>query len=323
MRRVLVTVAVVLVAASCSSYPGGVTGDVELTAVFDDVGDLVNQHSVQVADVRVGSVTKIELTDDHRAAVTMHVKDGLELPKEGTVALVRTTSLLGEKFIELRPPDDGGAPFLESGDTVERTDAAPELEFVAEQATQVLGAVASQDVATLIDTGAVGFGGRGPELQQLIGDLALISNTLAERTGDITSIIDGLDRTTSTLAAGDADLDRLLINLSQTTQVLADNREEAIEALRQLTRLAKVQNDEVLRPFREDVNRQIKQIDVILAEVAAARGEVGTLIDWLDRFTVNIPLGIPNDFAQVYSWFETATNDDRIEPAPSGEEPQP
>ena len=309
--------AALVVAASCSSYPGGVGGDVELTMVFDDVGDLVRQHSVQVADVRVGSVTGIELTDDFKARITVRIKDGLELPREGTVALVRSTSLLGEKFIELRAPGERkGGPYLEDGDTVEETDAAPELEFVAEQAAQVLGAVASQDIATLIDTGAVGFGGRGPELQQLIGDLAVMSNTLAERTGDITAIIDGLDRATTDLAAGDADIDRLLINLAETTQVLADNREEAVQALQQLTRLAKVQNDEVLRPFRDDVNRQIKQIDAIVAEVAAARGEVGNLVDWLERFTVNIPLGIPTDFAQVYSWFENATDDDRIEPAP-------
>jgi phospholipid/cholesterol/gamma-HCH transport system substrate-binding protein len=175
-------------------------------------------------------------------------------------------------------------------------------------------------VATLVETGAVGFGGRGPELQQLIGDLATISNTLAERSGDITSIIDGLDRATTDLAAGDADLDRLLVNLAETTDVLAENREEAITALQQLTRLAKVQNDEVLRPFREDVDRQIKQIDGIVAELAAARGEVGTLVDWLDTFTVNIPLGIPGDFAQVYSWFVVATDDDRIEATPPPEE---
>ncbi|MGH2684509.1 MAG: MCE family protein [Actinomycetota bacterium] len=318
MRRAVIALVAALAASSCSSYPGGVSGDVELTMVFDDVGDLVRQHSVQVADVRVGSVTGIELTDDFKAKITVRIKDGLELPKEGTIALVRSTSLLGEKFIELRVPEDreGNGPFLEDGDTVEETDAAPELEFVAEQAAQVLGAVASQDIATLIDTGAVGFGGRGPELQQLLGDLATMSNTLAERTDDITAIIDGLDRATTDLAAGDAELDRLLINLAETTQVLADNREEAVQALQQLTRLAKVQNDEVLRPFRDDVDRQIKQLDAIVAEVAAARGEVGNLVDWLDRFTTNIPLGIPGDFAQVYSWFVTATDDDRIEPAP-------
>ena len=68
MRRVLPLVAVTAcVAAACSSYPGGVGGSVELTMEFDDVGDLVTQHSVQVADVRVGSVTKIELTDENRA----------------------------------------------------------------------------------------------------------------------------------------------------------------------------------------------------------------------------------------------------------------
>ncbi len=87
----------------------------ELTATFDDVGDLVTGHSVQVADVRVGSITGIELTDDYQALVTMRIKDDLDLP-DNSVAVLRTTSLLGEKFIELRPPvDDEGRPIPADG----------------------------------------------------------------------------------------------------------------------------------------------------------------------------------------------------------------
>ena len=88
--------ATVAVAAPGCSLPGRVEGPVQLTATFDDVGDLVTGHSVQVADVRVGSITKIELTDDYRALVTMSVKDGLDLPSDSE-AVLRTTSLLGER----------------------------------------------------------------------------------------------------------------------------------------------------------------------------------------------------------------------------------
>src|SRR3546814_6823664 len=67
-RRSALAAAMVAVAAMAGcSLPGQITGPVELTAVFDDVGDLVTGHSVQVADVRVGSITGIELTDDYRA----------------------------------------------------------------------------------------------------------------------------------------------------------------------------------------------------------------------------------------------------------------
>lgn len=315
MSRARTLVAALLVGAALAagcSLPGQVKGPVTLTAVFDDVGDLVSGHSVQVADVRVGSVTGITLTDDYRARVTMSVKDDLGLPA-GTSAVLRTTSLLGEKFIELRPPDGdraGDGEVLEDGDAIETTSQAPELEFVAEEAVQVLAGVAANDLASMIETGGIGFAGRAVELGRLIDDLATVSSTLADQTGSIIQIIDGLDRATTTLADGDQRVDALLVNLSRTTDALARNRDLTLQTLEDLTRLARAQNDLVLEPHREDLERQIRQLDAILALVAERRGEVATLVDWLEQFVERTPKGIPEDFAQVYAWFDFAPLED-------------
>src|SRR5207248_10763472 len=106
MRRALRVVAIVgcvLAAAVSLSACGG--SRLRLTATFDDVGDLVKGHAVQMADVRVGHITSIKLTDGLKAKVSMSIDGGLHVPKAST-AYLRTTSLLGEKFIELRPDDD-------------------------------------------------------------------------------------------------------------------------------------------------------------------------------------------------------------------------
>ena len=312
--RLAGTLLVAALTAGGCTLPGRVEGPVELTAVFDDVGDLVTGHSVQVADVRVGSVTGIELTDDYQARVTMRIKDGLGLPVDSE-AILRTTSLLGEKFVELRPPrpeegaEGAAAGLLEDGDEIARTAQAPELEFVAEEAVQVLGGVVTNDLAALIETGAVGFGGRGAELGSLIDSLSVVSATLADQTGNIVEIIDGLDQATATLAGGSARVDQLLVNLADTTTLLADNRELTLQTLRDLTRLAKDQNEIVFTPFRDDIERQLSQLDAILELVAAQRGEVGVLIDWLAEFTRKVPLGVPEDFAQVYAWLQPAFAD--------------
>lgn len=314
LRLAAVLVAAALGASSCT-LPGRVDGPVELTALFDDVGDLVSGHSVQVADVRVGSITGIELTGDFRAKVTMRIKDNLELPANSE-AVLRTTSLLGEKFVELRPArDDEGneiadGEILVNGDEITKATEAPELEFVAEEAVQVLAGVASNDLSTLIETGAVGFGGRAAELGSILDSLSVVSGTLAEQTGNIVRIINGLDAATATLAGGAPRIDQLLANLATTTQVLADNRELTLQTVRDLTRLAQAQNELVFQPFRDDLDRQIGQLDAILQLVAGQRHEVGVLADWLATFTINVPLGIPEDFAQVYAWFQPAFLDD-------------
>jgi len=307
LRRLAALLAVALATGSCA-LPGNIKGSREVTAVFDDVGDLVVGHSVQVADVRIGSITDIELTEDHDARVTMSLKDGVFVPAE-SLALLRTTSLLGEKFIELRPLDEDdpmAGTDLRDGDVLARTAEAPELEFVTEQAVEILGAVVSTDVATLVETGAVGFGDRAVELTSLVEDLSTVTGTLADQTDELARIIEAMDGATRTLAESSGELDQLLRNLAETAQVLADNRDVAVDAVRQLTRLAKVQNDNILGPYLTQVDTQIKQVDAILAEVDRNQGQVAELLRWVSQFAVKVPKGVPDGFAQVYGLLEVA-----------------
>lgn len=287
-------------------------GGTTISATFEDVGDLQARGSVQVADVRVGQIKKITLTKDFHARVRMSLNPGVKVPRAST-ALLRTTSLLGEKFVELRPDGDPAAPpYFVDGDAIPRRKVvlAPELEFVAEQAVTALGAVVASDVATLVDTSGEAFGNRGPVLRSLIGELATISSTLASRTDAIGRIIDGFDQTAAAVAGGKDDLDGLLRNLADTTRILSENRDRAVNALAQLARLAAVQN-EVLVKYRSDLDRQIKQVDAIVAVAAGQTDELGVLVDWLERFTVAIPKVIPNDFTQVYLWIVPAPLDPR------------
>ena len=301
LLRTGVLVLVALAASACT-LPGTVRGSREVSAVFEDVGDLVVGHSVQVADVRIGSIIDIELTDDYQAEITMSIKDDVFVPLESR-ALLRTTSLLGEKFIELRPLD-GDDPMagtdLVDGDEIVETATAPELEFVTEQAVEILGAVVSSDVATLVETGAVGFGGRTAELTSLVEDLSTVSGTLADQTDELVRIIDALDGATATLASASGDLDELLGNLAETATVLADNRDVAIDAIRELTRLARIQNDNVFEPYLAEVDTQIKQVDAILAEVGRNQAQVAELLQWVSRFADQLPKAVADDFAQVF-----------------------
>lgn len=293
---------VVGIAASLLAGCGG-GGTYKVTAIFDDIGDLQSRASVQSADVRIGTIGKITLRKDYKASVSLLVRNSVRMP-QASQALLRTTSLLGEKFVELRPDGDPTkGPFLHDGSKLglDRTGEAPELEFVADQLVTVLGAVNSTNLASIVETGAVGFGGRGRELQTLIGDLSTISGSLASRSKQIGSIIDNLDRATQTLAGGSEDVKGLLTNLATTSKILVDNREQAITALDQLSRLARVQN-EVLDRYHGDIDRQIKQINAIIGVAATQINQVGSLVDWLDRFVYALPKAVPGDFTQVYMW---------------------
>jgi len=149
MPRKLAAVATAVVGAvvlsSCSIYdvplPGGAnvgSHPIKVHIMFRDVLDLVPQSTVKVDDVTVGKVTKISLKG-YVADVTVALPKSVDLP-DNTVAEIRQTSLLGEKFVSLSKPDD------------------PE------------GQLGNGDVIGLEDTG------RNPELEEVFGALALLLN---------------------------------------------------------------------------------------------------------------------------------------------------
>lgn len=296
-RSVLAMVAVVLGATVLSSCSRGAS--MTLTAYFDDSGDLQSRGSVQVADVRVGTIGAVTLTKDFRAKVQLVVNRGVKIPKESE-AVLRTTSLLGEKFVELRPlakADQG--PFLQSGDTLRQTSQAPELEFVAETAVRLLSAVNASSVAAIIDTSAQALGDKAPELRALIGDVNQITATLASRTSQIGQVIDNLDRASQTLAAGSPELSNLLVNLSQTTTLLATDRNQAVTALASLTHLAQAA-DYSLDKYASAIDREIKQVDAVAITLVKSLGDISVLIDWLQRFGVDFPKGIQGNFGGIF-----------------------
>lgn len=331
MTRIRASVVGVLAAALVAVVlPGCGGGGYTLTATFADAGDLQQRASVQIADVKVGTISGVTLTEDYRAKVEMSVNDGVQVPKQSE-AVLRTTSLLGEKFIELRPtgPPEAAArgPFFADGDDLGTGVEAPELEFIADQAVIALGSVVAKDISTLVNASAVAFGGRGDELKSIITDLGTISSTLAGRTNEIGRIIDGIDKATQVLADNRDDFVTLLDNLAQTTQILVDNRQLALDALSRLNEYSVTQSD-LIRRYRADIDKQLRQVDAILDVVVQSQAEVVNLVDWLEKFVEGIQKVVPGDFTQVYAWLQPALFDCRspgnvVGPCPPGMVPPP
>jgi phospholipid/cholesterol/gamma-HCH transport system substrate-binding protein len=302
---------VVATALLATMLAGCARSTTKVSVVFDDSGDLQPRGSVQTADVRIGRIGSIRLNKDFKARVTLHINSGRKIPRN-VAAILRTTSLLGEKFVELRPlGDPTKGPFLRDGDVIKTVREAPELEFVAEQAIAVLGAVTAGDIATLVDTGASSFSGRKDDIRTLIDSLTVYSAALAGRAKGIGTIVDRLDVSIGAIAGVGDSLEGLLGDLATTTRVLAENRDKAVAVLRNLSRLAAVQNDE-LDLYRADVEKQIRQVEGIVRVVAGQTTELKSLLDWLDKFVYGLPQVIPNDFTNVFAWVIPEQLDPRV-----------
>ena len=100
-------------------------GSYEVNARFTNVGGLRPGSQVFIAGVPVGRVEKIELNSQYAAIVHMHVREDVRLPTD-TIASVKTSGLIGDKFIALAPGADSRN--LTAGGMITDTEPIMDLE---------------------------------------------------------------------------------------------------------------------------------------------------------------------------------------------------
>jgi phospholipid/cholesterol/gamma-HCH transport system substrate-binding protein len=94
-------------------------------ARFTNLGGLAPGASVLISGVSVGRVDKVELDDRYAAVATLRVRKDVALPVD-TMAAIRSSGLIGEKFVSLSPGAD--ELMLEPGALITDTESAVDLE---------------------------------------------------------------------------------------------------------------------------------------------------------------------------------------------------
>ena len=124
----------VFVALLCVGYLTIQLGDFDfwgsdaypIRARFNSVTGLREGNEVQIAGVKVGTVTSIELnTERYVAIVTMNI-DGDVTLSDDSIAAVKTSGLIGDKYISISP--GGSGMTLEPGDMIIDTQGPIDVE---------------------------------------------------------------------------------------------------------------------------------------------------------------------------------------------------
>jgi phospholipid/cholesterol/gamma-HCH transport system substrate-binding protein len=97
----------------------------EVNARFSNIGGLKPGNQVFIAGVPVGRVEKIDLDSQYAAIVQLSVKQVVHLPSD-TIASIKTSGLIGDKYIALAPGADSSN--LPPGGTITDTESAVDLE---------------------------------------------------------------------------------------------------------------------------------------------------------------------------------------------------
>ena len=122
-----IAVAVAAVTAAALGIAGGDDGgDTVVTAEFTSARGLVEGNDVRVGGAPAGSVSKLELTPEGTAMVTLELHDGIEPPRADATAAIRPVDLIGDNYVALDPGEEA-APLREPI-TADRTLNAPRLD---------------------------------------------------------------------------------------------------------------------------------------------------------------------------------------------------
>lgn len=286
-----------LLASGCGLSPFG-SDEKTVTAAFDDVVDLVPDGSVRLNDVQVGRIAAIELTEDHRAEVTMSLAPDAPIPSDVTAVLAKT-SVLGERYIDLVPGDGSSACCIEDGTVIDDTTVRTDLEDLVASGSDLLVSVSADAVRTTIELGAEAFGGRERLIGGFIDDVNAVVGTFNDNSDDLLELIDALDRVTAAYAPNAADNAAVLEDLRVAAAALEDQDERLLDTLDDVTTLS----DEAtvfLSEHQDEIQDFVRRARKVVQEVEQANGSIETLLDIGPLYTTQLTRGALNGEAQVW-----------------------
>jgi phospholipid/cholesterol/gamma-HCH transport system substrate-binding protein len=310
-RLAAVATAAVLLTSGCGVLSGGLRGvdlpggaalgddPYRLTIEFTDVVDLVPQSLVKVADVPVGTVTDIAVGPDWTAQVTVLVNGDVALPPDAQARL-RTTSLLGEKFVELLAPENAASGRIEDGATIPllRTSRAAEVEEVLGALSLLLNGGGIAQIRTIANELNQALEGNEPEIRALLDDLNTLVGALDDHKSEITRAIDEVNRLAGTLRDRRGQIATALEHLPPGLRELEEQRGKLVDMLQALDRLSGVATDVVNRS-RDDVVADLELLKPILAKLVESGPDLVNSLSLLPTFPFSD--GTVDAFAGDYS----------------------
>lgn len=316
MKRLLPILMAVLVLSGCSQFngiydlplPGGADlGDHPYTvkARFKDVLDLVPQSGVKVNEVPVGRVEDIQLAPDGwTAEVTMQVNGDIQLPANA-LAMLRQSSLLGEKYVELSaPPAAEAKGTLADGAVIPltRTNRNTDIEEVLGALSMLLNGGGVEQLQNITQELNAALEGNEQDLRNTLSNVDTLVSTLDESKSDITRAIDGVNQLAATLAAEKDQLAGAIDSLGPGLQVLSDQRTQLVTMLQSLDSLSDVAVNTV-NASQADIVADLKALTPALQKLGEAGADLPKSLELLFTipFSDEAVNGIKGDYFNLYA----------------------
>lgn len=242
--------------------------DYVLTAAFTDANGVAPGANVLIAGAQAGQVTGITIHED-QALVTMRINRRYGPLHRGTVAAIRYSTLLAQKYVELTPAS--GTPPLPSGAVIPSEQTVTPVDF--DQFLSSLDARTRQQLQILVQQLGGGVTGEQAAINALLDHLAGLSelspptlDMLRMRDPQLASILTNLDTVSTRLAQSHQQLGQFVRSTSLVTQTLARS-DTQLDGL--LVHLASVSRDtsQTLTGNQGNLRTAIERLDPFLAQL--------------------------------------------------------
>jgi phospholipid/cholesterol/gamma-HCH transport system substrate-binding protein len=298
---------------------GGGSGGYTVKADFQNASQLVKGNLVQVGGQSIGKVTKIDLTPDGQAQVTMSINKDLAPLRRGTQAIVRQASLSGiaNRYIDLTLAPQS-APAIPDGGVIgqDATTSAVDLD----QIFDTFDPATRKDLQKVLEGSKKQYAGKGKQMNAgllyLNPSLAASSRLFAELNYD-TPLLERFVVASSKLVTDIADrrddLAGLVDHLATTTTAIGSESQALGESIRQLPPFMRRANttflnlraalDDLdplvadskpvakkLRPFLAELRPLARDARPTLADLADALRRPGADNDLLELTNLQVPL---------------------------------
>jgi phospholipid/cholesterol/gamma-HCH transport system substrate-binding protein len=264
-----------------------------ITAYLRSAVAVYPDNPVLILGVPVGRITTVA-PQGPLVMVVMRIDDSVTVPA-GASAVVVEPSLVAGRSVQLTPAYTGGPTMPDGGVIPVQRTAVPlgidDLTRATNDLATMLGPTGANRngaLSDVLDVGAANLRGNGQAINDTIGNVAALSETLAGSRKQLFATVTQLQSFVSTLAANDAQARQFIAQLTDVSNFLAGERGDLAATLKQLSLAlgevaAFVQDNRAV--LKSNVDRLIEVTAVLVRQRAA-------LADILDT----APTGLSNAY---------------------------
>jgi phospholipid/cholesterol/gamma-HCH transport system substrate-binding protein len=227
-------------------------------AEFSEAAGLRPDDEVRVAGIKVGEVTDVELAED-RVLVSFRISDAWI--GDQTTAEIKIKTLLGRKFLALRPSGGAGQDPdrpIPLSRTVTPYDVTEAFEGLASTAGAIDTGQLAESFRTISDT----FANSPQHVRTALDGLTALSRTIATRDNQLAELLANTRKISTTLAGSNDEFDKLISDGNLLLTELS-NRRDAIHDLLVGTQRLATQLSGLVADNRARLGPALAQLDTV------------------------------------------------------------